>query len=134
MTASPWGYGASDQATLSYPGQVGTMLGAGYTVQNFGVNGTDVLKNGDNPYWKYDAFAKAKALNPNVVIIGLGTNDIGSGSIAHLSEFEGDYESMVNVFKGLPSHPKVFAMYPLGSRTTTRATDTSTRASTWSGR
>ena len=32
--------------------------------------------------------------------------------MAHLPEFEGDYESMVNVFKGLPSHPKVFAMYP----------------------
>jgi lysophospholipase L1-like esterase len=107
-----WGYGASDQATTSYPAQLGGMLGAGYGVHNFGVNGTDMLKHGDNPYWNQSAFTNAKASNPEVVLIGLGTNDIGVGSSAHLPEFEGDYEAMVNVFKGLPSHPKVFAIYP----------------------
>lgn len=28
-----------------------TMLGNSYSVSNFGVSGTTMLKNGDSPYW-----------------------------------------------------------------------------------
>jgi len=73
-----------------------------------------MLKNGDFPYWNQSQFGAAKAFLPNVVVIGLGTNDMNSyGNYAKLSQFPEDYAAMVDVFRGLPSHPVVFAVLPI---------------------
>ena len=45
-----YGHGLN-QSTESYPVVLAARLGAGHTVQNFGVSGTTLLKNGDHPYW-----------------------------------------------------------------------------------
>jgi len=45
------GYGLSSPSTQSYPAQLQTLLGSGYTVKNFGSSGTTALKVSDNSYW-----------------------------------------------------------------------------------
>ena len=54
-------YGAAirDRANHCYPKVLGDLLGKGYTVRNYGVNGATLLKNGDRPYWKLGAFKQA---------------------------------------------------------------------------
>jgi lysophospholipase L1-like esterase len=98
-------------AGMTYPAQLSTLLGSGYSVGNFGVGGTDLLKNGEFSYWTHGKLAEAQAFLPNDVVIALGTNDMG-GSWAHSSEFVGDYTAMINLFRNLPSRPTVFAVLP----------------------
>src|SRR5262245_47466097 len=45
------GSGLPSPSTQAYPAVLGTLLGTDYTVENFGVSGTTMLKNGDFPYW-----------------------------------------------------------------------------------
>jgi lysophospholipase L1-like esterase len=104
--------GAGASASMSYPSQLGVLLGSGYAVGNFGVSSTDMLKNGDYSYWTHGKLSEAEAFSPNDVVIALGTNDIGTGAWGHKSELVDDYSSMIGVFKNLASHPSVFAVLP----------------------
>jgi lysophospholipase L1-like esterase len=107
------GHGASDPSQ-SYPGQLSELLGDEYDVGNFGRDSATMLKNGDFPYWNQPEFEAAKAFLPDVVVIGLGTNDMNSyGNYDKLSEFPGDYAAMIDVFRELPSQPVVFAILPI---------------------
>lgn len=59
----------------SYPGQLQRLLGRGYEVRNFGVNGATLLANGDYPYIETPAFKEAVSFDPHIVLFMLGTND-----------------------------------------------------------
>ena len=95
-----------------YPAQLGRMLGEQYTVVNFGVGGSTLLKRGDRPYQIQKAFKKAKAFNPNIVVIKLGTNDTKLHNWKFKDEFIADYKDMIIQFRSLPSKPKIFISYP----------------------
>ena len=98
------------QIQLDHFRQFGRMLGAKWDVKNFGVSGTTLLKNGDNPYQRQNAFHRAKELNPDVVVIALGTNDTKPQNWKHFKEhFEADYKDMVLQFADLPAKLPVLA-------------------------
>lgn len=84
----------------AWPGQLGKLLGSGYTVLNCGVSGTTMLKNSDAPYWNTDRFVKAKEANPQILIIALGTNDADPWRWNRLKgEFKPNYLDMVAAFR-----------------------------------
>jgi lysophospholipase L1-like esterase len=58
-----------------YPADLWMMLGANYTVGNFGVGGSTVSIESEKPYMNQTAFQDAEAFMPNIVVIILGTND-----------------------------------------------------------
>ena len=70
-----YGYGIEDRDRDSYPAQLDRMLSDRWEVQNFGVSGATLLKDGNKPYWNESAFAAALAFKPDIVVIQLGTND-----------------------------------------------------------
>ena len=105
------GVGAGDGD--SWPDQLRRMLGRKWDVKNFGVSGTTLMKSGDNPYQKQDAFIRAKAHHPDVVIIMLGTNDTKPDNWKHFqTDFEADLTDMVRQFAALPGKPRIFLCYP----------------------
>jgi lysophospholipase L1-like esterase len=105
-----FGYGA--EKGFSYPSQLQKLLGSGWDVQNFGVAGRTLLRQGDYPYWREAAFTNAKEFQPDVVIILLGTNDTKPQNWIHGDEFEHDYTDLVKIFSGLASKPKVYVGLP----------------------
>ena len=109
-------YGAAirDRANHCYPKVLGDLLGKGYTVRNYGVNGATLLKNGDRPYWKLGAFKQATDFGPNVVILKLGTNDTKPQNWGKVGkEYEADLRAMVTHFKSLPSKPMIYLCLPV---------------------
>ena len=96
----------------SYPSQLGKFLGPKWEVGNFGVSGTTMLKQGDNPYFKQGAFTNAQKFNPDVVIIMLGTNDTKGQNWKHKEEYAADCRWMVEQFQKLDSKPRVFLCRP----------------------
>jgi lysophospholipase L1-like esterase len=84
-----------------YPNKLQTMLGDCYVVANFGVSGSTVVNNSTIPYMGQSAFERAKAFNPNIVIIMLGTND-ANGNISRCEDnFEADYSQLIAAFQQL---------------------------------
>lgn len=102
-----------DRPRDSYPSQLSRMLGEKWIVRNFGVGGRTMLKKGDFPYWNEEAFVQAKAFQPDVVILKLGTNDTKPQNWKYSNEFYSDYKSMVKELKALASHPKIYLCKPV---------------------
>jgi lysophospholipase L1-like esterase len=102
------GVGIQNPQKDGYPAKLQEILGANWTVQNFGVGGRTMLRKAD-PFDHRPALASS----PDIVIIALGTNDSKTGIWAsHKGEFVADYVAMIKEFQALPSHPKVWACLP----------------------
>ena len=109
-------YGAAirDRAANCYPKVLGGLLGPKYSVRNFGVNGATLLKKGDKPYWKLNAFEEATKFVPNIVIVKLGTNDTKPQNWDKSGEdYESDLLAMINHFHKLPSKPSIYLCLPV---------------------
>jgi lysophospholipase L1-like esterase/pimeloyl-ACP methyl ester carboxylesterase len=102
-----------DRSNNSYPAQLGGMLGSGYVVRNFGVNGATLLKKGNKPYWKTKQFGPAHAFNPDVVVIKLGTNDSKPVNWQYKADYVSDYVALIESFRSLPSEPDIWICYPV---------------------
>ncbi len=107
-----FGAGTESPRTDSYPARLARMLGPSYSVMNFGVSGTTMLKEGDHPYWKTGQMKKALQSKPDVVVIMLGTNDTKPQNWKFKDRYPPDYTSMIDQFKTLDSHPKIFICLP----------------------
>jgi lysophospholipase L1-like esterase len=101
--------GDSITQNSGWPDRLGVRLGANYQAKNFGVSGTTLLKNGDFPYWNTTAFTASHTSNPGIVVIMLGTNDSKPQNWgAHMADFVGDYEALIDSYAALPSHPQIW--------------------------
>ncbi|MDR3217387.1 MAG: glycoside hydrolase N-terminal domain-containing protein [Dysgonamonadaceae bacterium] len=96
----------------SYPGQLQSMLGVNYKVENYGVGGTTMLRKGNYPYWNTEAYQKALKSEPDIVFIDLGGNDAKAINRPFYDEMEKDCRDMIRSFKELPTHPRVIVLLP----------------------
>lgn len=107
------GAGTSDPVRESYPAQLAVLLGGDYEVRNFGKGGATLLDVGDLPYRSLPHFAKACAFNPDIIVIGLGTNDSKPYNWQHREKFTANYVSIIRQLRELPTHPRIFICQPM---------------------
>jgi poly(3-hydroxybutyrate) depolymerase/lysophospholipase L1-like esterase len=97
-----------------YPTRLQSLLGTNYQVQNDGVSGTTVLKNGDYTYWAHGKLADVFSFKPNIVTIKLGTNDTKPQNWdTHSGEFKRDYLAMIDTLNTLSTRPRIFLVLPV---------------------
>ena len=96
-----FGYGLGNPSSESYPAQLAQRLGSAHTVQNFGVSGATLLKNGDKPYWDETAYASSGTFDPDVVVVMLGTNDAKPQNWAKEAEFAPNYAELIQHYRAL---------------------------------
>jgi acyl-CoA thioesterase I len=104
--------GDSITAMSGYPYILQTMLGGKYIVGNFGVVGSTVLSNTSKTYIEQAALQRAKAFQPDIVVIMLGSNDAHTGYYLLIDSFVADYERLVGEFQALASKPQIFLVKP----------------------
>ncbi|PKA97705.1 lysophospholipase L1-like esterase [Flavobacteriaceae bacterium MAR_2009_75] len=97
----------------AYPAQLQNLLGSDYSVQNFGVSGTTLLKKGDYPYWETDEYKKALDFEPDVVFIKLGTNDSKSQNRPYYNFLEEDSKALIQSFKVKNENARVILLLPV---------------------
>ena len=95
-----------------YPQQLAVLFKNAVEVGNFGVGGATLLNSGDKPYQKQKAFKDALSYNADCVIIMLGTNDSKPQNWKNKDQFAADYLDLIQKFKSLPNHPRIFICYP----------------------
>jgi lysophospholipase L1-like esterase/dienelactone hydrolase len=106
------GAGIENPRENSFPGQLQSLLEVDCKVENYGVGGTTMLRKGDYPYWKTEAYRKALESSPDVVFIDLGGNDAKAVNRPYYNELEQDCRDMIRSFKLLPSEPRVIVLLP----------------------
>jgi lysophospholipase L1-like esterase len=95
----------------SYALQLSRLLGDKWNLQIYGLGGTTMQKKSDNPYWNHPEYKTALALQPDVVIIELGTNDTKPYNW-HADAFVTDYQDMIKSFQALPKKPHIYLCLP----------------------
>ncbi|MEN8908200.1 MAG: cellulose binding domain-containing protein [Clostridiales bacterium] len=100
--------GWGNNFTTPYPKALQNLLGSDYTVKNYGVSGTTMLKKGNSPYWNTSQYKDSSNWLPDIVIIMLGSNDAKSYNWQYKSEFLANSIEMINHYKDLASHPIVY--------------------------
>jgi len=95
-----------------YPADLWMLLGANYTVGNFGVGGSAVSLDSGKPYLNESAFQEAKNFKSNIVIIMLGTNDADPFNVKGNGSFVEDYILLVREFQALSTQPKIYIVKP----------------------
>lgn len=108
------GHGIGMAPVKGYPAVLQKKLGEGYLVKNFGVSARTMMNKGDLPYMNELAWRDAKAFNPNIVVIKLGTNDSKTHNWAHgADEYRQSMQAMIDTLKALPSKPKIYLCSPI---------------------
>lgn len=108
-----FGAGIKDKLKNSYPAVLGQLLGDKWDVRNFGVSARTLLKKGNYPYWNEQAFTDAKAFDPHIVLIKLGTNDTKPYNWKYRKEFKKDLIDLIESFENLPTRPKIYLCTPI---------------------
>ena len=94
----------------AWPAQMNRLLGPEYQVTNYGVSGTCMGKKAPTSYWKTDSYTKAKAANPDILVIAHGTNDADPWRWDQWGEeFHDDYLDMVASFRENGRNPILFS-------------------------
>lgn len=112
-------------AATTYPGDLQELLGAAVQVANFGHSGATMMSTGDVPYQQVSEYEAATSFAANAglsavvdVIIMLGTNDTkpynwtATDGGTPAERFRADCAAMVDHFRQLPTHPRVFLALP----------------------
>jgi lysophospholipase L1-like esterase/pimeloyl-ACP methyl ester carboxylesterase len=108
-----YGIGVENREKNNFPQQLQYLLGANYKVTNFGVANSPVLSNGLNSYTKTAAFKKSQTINPNIVFVELGLDEIKATDTAVISNFTNTLEGIVQSYANLSARPRVVLLLPL---------------------
>ncbi|MBQ4121359.1 MAG: SGNH/GDSL hydrolase family protein [Clostridia bacterium] len=97
------GVGASDQALLSYPAQMGRLLWKDAIVQNYGNSGSTMRDDLGDAYTKRNSFmyAVGAAANADIFTIMLGTNDSNRDQAWSDADSQSYNESCLGIMKAL---------------------------------
>jgi lysophospholipase L1-like esterase len=101
--SSPTPYG-----TPNWPDYIAGMLGYEYTIINCGASGTTMIKQGNAPYWNTQQYTNSLNSSPDIVIIMLGSNDSKPYNWIFQTNYVHDYETLINEYRNLPSHPRIY--------------------------
>lgn len=117
-----YGAGISNREKNAYPAQLQYYLGDGYEVRNFGSNGATAQSDGDYPYVHTRAYGKSKDFLPDIVLIKLGTNDTKPQNWKNKKHFMDEYQTLIDTYRSLDSHPQVILLTPVRCFLTERNT------------
>lgn len=110
-----FGYGVdSDQRWTSL---LGTALGAGFQVENYGINSRTLSRGGDFPYVDEDLFRAAVESQADVALIALGTNDSKAHNWKGGGALEDGLEVIVGALRASNPATEIFCLLPVPALT-----------------
>lgn len=95
-----------------YPERLNELLGADYTVENFGESNYAAQSSSDFPYEATSSHEESLAFEPEIVIIMLGTNDTKANNWQGPDQFKTEYTNLVDSYLELDSVSRVILASP----------------------
>ena len=105
-----YGAGVSSRAE-TYPAYLQLLLGEGYSVKNYGLNGRTLLKDADFPYTEESYYTESLELKADIYIIMLGSND-SRPSCWNEENYRTELREFVESYQAVSDDTKVYLMQP----------------------
>ena len=106
-----WGFTLLNRGKYSYPAVLQSLLGDDWEVHNFGFNDSTARADSEVPYIKRKVFKKSQEINPDIVLIMLGSNDTKQINWDP-DKFREGYCRIVDTYLKLEHKPRVYLMTP----------------------
>ncbi len=100
------------QSKYSYPSQLDSILGPGYSVLNCGRSGANMLKKSELAFWICNEFYNVFAFEPDKIVIKLGTND-SKPQNWNEENFVKDFQGMIDTLRTIPTKPQIYVCLPV---------------------
>lgn len=108
-----YGSGLSDaeRVSASYPAQLKQLLGARYTIMNYGVPGATLQDTTEKSYRNTGYIEITEMHSPDILLIMLGTND-SKPAYWDATRYKAQYVELVQELKQIESCPYIYLMAP----------------------
>lgn len=107
-----YGHGISGHSENNYPRLLGGLLGEEYHVCNFGISGSTVQPDGDQPYSITEAYRESIEYEADILVFMLGSNDSKPENWQDEEKFRKDYEALLDTYLKSDKKPAVFIGIP----------------------
>lgn len=100
------------QCDNSYPAQLDSLLGDGYSVMNFGRAATTMMKDGDFPYWSAKELRNALNYRADIAVIMHGTNDEKAFQW-NPDKYAASYQAMIDTLLAVNPATRIILCLPI---------------------
>ena len=107
-----YGHGVKNWYNNNYPTVLQDLLGDKYHVANFGVSGSTLSPNGDQPYIERDQYQQSLDYKPDILVLMLGTNDSKPENWTNEAQFLSHLDSLINSYVEVNPDVKIYLCTP----------------------
>lgn len=107
-----YGHSIKNWPKYNYPALLSQMLDAGYCVKSYGVSGSTVQPDGDQPYNVTKAYIWSHEFDTDVLVFMLGSNDSKPENWKGAEKFRKEYISLLETYTQVDYPPKVLLCTP----------------------
>ena len=107
-----YGHSIKNWPVNNYPKLLSDMLGDGYCVKSYGVSGSTIQDDGDQPYNTTKAYTWSHEYESDILVFMLGSNDSKPENWKGAEKFEEEYKAMLSTYIDVENPPKVFLCTP----------------------
>lgn len=107
-----YGHSIKNWPVNNYPALLSDMLGENYCVKSYGVSGSTVQPDGDQPYNITKAYTWSHEYSPDVLVFMLGSNDSKPENWHGADKFKQEYLNILETYTKVDNPPVVFLCTP----------------------
>ncbi len=107
-----YGHSIKNWPKNNYPKLLSDMLGENYCVKSYGVSGSTVQPDGDQPYNITKAYTWSHKFQADILVFMLGSNDSKPENWKGREKFRSDYFKMLNSYVNVDKPPFVLICTP----------------------
>lgn len=107
-----YGHSIKNWPKNNYPALLSDMLGSNYCVKSYGVSGSTVQPDGDQPYNITKAYTWSHDFDCDILVFMLGSNDSKPENWKGAEKFKAEYLKLLNSYLNVEVPPAVFVCIP----------------------
>lgn len=107
-----YGHSLKNWPKNNYPVLLSKALGDKYCVKTYGVSGSTVQPDGDQPYNKTKAYTWSHEYEAEIIVLMLGSNDSKPENWKGTDKFREEYQILLDSYKQTENEPTIFICTP----------------------
>ena len=107
-----YGHSIKNWPKNNYPALLSENLGDKYCVKSYGVSGSTVQPDGDQPYNKTKAYTWSHEYEADIIVLMLGSNDSKPENWKGAEKFREEYQKLLDSYKQAENEPTILICTP----------------------
>lgn len=107
-----YGHSIKNWPKNNYPALLSEYLGDKYCVKSYGVSGSTVHPDGDQPYNKTKAYTWSHEYEADIIVLMLGSNDSKPENWKGAEKFREEYQKLLDSYKQAENEPTILICTP----------------------